>query len=555
METSRRSGIKIMASLITILGSFAYILILAVINGSFGYLLAMGVTVFGSIGLGLFIESGSIPLWIIFVTIGCGVLRGGVRYIEQYSNHYIAFKLLAVLRDKIFAHLRILAPAKLDDKKKGSLVSLITSDIETLEVFYAHTISPICIALVTCTLISVFVGVYTSIYFTLIALCAYLIIGVIMPLITSKALKNAGVKYREEFALFNAYYLDSIKGVKEIVINNAISRREEQVNKKSDELLIETKKIKHLSSIASSICELVVFVIICISVALGIILLMNNVITLDKMLVALVSIFSSFGPVIALSALPSNLTQTFASGERVLSLLEEKPQVEEIKNKNNFDFNSLKVTNVKFGYNDKTILNDVSLDLSLGEIVGIQGESGCGKSTLLKLLLRFYKKNDGSILYNNIDIEDINTLSLLDNVTMVSQSTYLFDDTILNNLKIAKKDATKEEIVEACKKASIHDFILTLPEGYDTLVGGARDNISAGETQRIGLARAFLKGSKVILLDEPTSNVDAINEGIILKALIEQKKEHAIIIVSHRESTLAIADHIYYMNDGVLTTK
>ena len=555
METSRRSGIKIMASLITILGSFAYILILAVINGSFGYLLAMGVTIFGSIGLGLFIQTGSIPLWIIFVTIGCGVLRGGVRYIEQYSNHYIAFKLLAVLRDKIFAHLRVLAPAKLDDKKKGSLVSLITSDIETLEVFYAHTISPICIALITCVLIIVFVGLYSSIYFSLIALCAYIIIGIIMPLITSKALKNSGVRYREEFALFNAYYLDSIKGVKEIVINNAIDRRKEKVNQKSDELLAETKKIKHLSSIASSICELVVFVIICISLSIGIILFVNNIITLDKMLVALVAIFSSFGPVIALSALPSNLTQTFASGERVLSLLEEKPQVEEITNQNNFDFDSLKVRNVKFGYNDKVILNDVSLDLKLGEIVGIQGESGCGKSTLLKLLLRFYKKNDGSILYNDIDIESINTLSLLDNVTMVSQSTYLFDDTILNNLKIAKKDATKEEIIEACKKASIHDFILTLPEGYDTLVGGARDNISAGETQRIGLARAFLKGSKVILLDEPTSNVDAINEGIILKALISQKKEHAIIIVSHRESTLAIADHIYYMNEGKLTTK
>ena len=555
MEKTRRSGLKIMASLITILGSFAYILILAVINGSFGYLLAMGVTVFGSIGLGLFIETGTIPLWVILVTIGCGVLRGGVRYIEQYSNHYIAFKLLAVLRDKIFAHLRVLAPSKLDTKKKGSLVSLITSDIETLEVFYAHTISPICIALVTCTFIAVFVGVYASFYFSIIAVIAYIIIGIIMPLITSKALKNSGVKYREEFALFNAYYLDSIKGVKEIVINNAIERREEQVNKKSDELLLETKKIKHLSSIASSICELVVFIIICISLTIGILLFTNQVISLDKMLVALVSIFSSFGPVIALSALPSNLTQTFASGERVLSLLEEKPQVEEIKNKHDFDFKSLKVRDVKFGYDEKVILKDINLDLSIGEIVGIQGESGSGKSTLLKLLLRFYKKNEGQILYNDIDIEEINSSSLLDNVTMVSQSTYLFDDTILNNIKIAKKDATKEEIIEACKKASIHDFILTLENGYDTLVGGTRDNISAGETQRIGLARAFLKGSKVILLDEPTSNVDAINEGIILKALVDQKNNHAIIIVSHRESTLAISDRIYYMNEGELSTK
>ena len=552
----RRSGAKIMASLILLLGSLSYIMILAVINGSVGFVCAMGVTVFGAVGVAKALGE-AIALsygWIIGLTIGCGVLRGLLRYFEQYSNHYIAFRLLAVLRDKIFGALRVLCPAKLESKQKGSIIAMITSDIETLEVFYAHTISPICIAVLVSTAVFLFVGFVSSWYLALVALVGFLTIGIVVPLISSGKLKESGVKYRAEFASFSAYFLDSIKGIKDIVLNNAGEEREKEVNKRSDGLLKETKKMKHNITRAGSAIELTVSVFVLITLAVGILLVKKDMLPLGRMIIGMVTVFSSFGPVIAVGSLPGNLTQTFASGDRVLNLLAEKPAVEEVKNGKDFDYENLDVKDLSFSYDGQTeVLKDIKMHAEKGEIIGIVGESGCGKSTFLKLLLRFWERSGGEINYDDIDIDKINTDSLLKNVTMVSQSTYLFEETIEDNLRIAKPDATREEIENACKMASIHDFIMTLPDGYKTQVGALGDNLSAGEKQRIGLARAFLRGSELILLDEPTSNVDSINEGIILKALKEQKNKKSIILVSHRESTMAIADRIYKVKEGRMT--
>lgn len=550
----RRNGLKIMASLIVLLGSLSYIMLLAIINGTLGFLCAMGVTIFGSIGVAKFLgETINMSYGLIIsLTIGCGVLRGALRYLEQYSNHFIAFKLLAALRDKIFKALRALAPAKLEGREKGGIISMITSDIETLEVFYAHTISPICIALIVETLVLLYVGFISSFYLSLAALVSYIIIGIILPIISSKLLSDTGVRYRKSFASFNSYYLDSIKGVNDIVLNNAMKVRNKEVNSKSDELLAETKKLKHKSGITEAISYAFVSLSLIGVLILGLYLSDKNIITIPKMIMGLVAIFGSYGPVIALSALPQNLTQTFASGDRVLDLLEEKPVVREIKDGKNFSFLDLKVNNLSFKYDEVSVLNNVNLEVKRGQIVALVGPSGCGKSTLLKLLLRFYETNSGDILYNNISINDINTSSLLDNVTLVSQQTYLFDDTIKENIKIAKYDATDEEIIEAAKKASIHEFIESLPDKYDTKVGQLGDNLSAGEKQRIGLARAFLSNAPLILLDEPTSNVDSINEGIILKSLKDQKENKSIILVSHRESTTAIADRIYRIKGGII---
>lgn len=550
----RRNGLKIMASLIVLLGSLSYIMLLAIINGTLGFLCAMGVTIFGSIGVAKFLgETINMSYGLIIsLTIGCGVLRGALRYLEQYSNHFIAFKLLAALRDKIFKALRVLAPAKLEGREKGGIISMITSDIETLEVFYAHTISPICIALIVETLVLLYVGFISSFYLSLAALVSYIIIGIILPIISSKLLSDTGVRYRKSFASFNSYYLDSIKGVNDIVLNNAMKVRNKEVNSKSDELLAEIKKLKHKSGITEAISYAFVSLSLIGVLILGLYLSDKNIITIPKMIMGLVAIFGSYGPVIALSALPQNLTQTFASGDRVLDLLEEKPVVREIKDGKNFSFLDLKVNNLSFKYDEASVLNNVNLEVKRGQIVALVGPSGCGKSTLLKLLLRFYETNSGDILYNNISINDINTSSLLDNVTLVSQQTYLFDDTIKENIKIAKYDATDEEIIEAAKKASIHEFIESLPDKYDTKVGQLGDNLSAGEKQRIGLARAFLSNAPLILLDEPTSNVDSINEGIILKSLKDQKENKSIILVSHRESTTAIADRIYRIKDGII---
>ncbi len=555
-KPSRRSGAKIMASLIALLGSLSIIIVLAVINGSIGFVCAMGVTVSGAVGIAKVLGE-DIALsygWIVGMAIGFGVLRGILRYFEQYSNHYIAFKLLAVLRDKVFGALRVLCPAKLENKQKGSIIAMITSDIETLEVFYAHTISPICIAVLVSLGVVLFTGFVSSWYIALVALVGYIFTGIIVPAVSSGRLKESGVRYRAEFASFSAFFLDSIKGINDIVLNNAGKERENEVNERSDELLSETKKMKREITKVSSAIELTVSVFILITLAVGIILVRSDVLSVGRMIIGVVAVFSSFGPVIAVGALPGNLTQTFASGDRVLNLLEEKPAVEEINGGRNFDYDNLKVKDLSFSYDGSAeVLRDIKMHAEKGEIVGIIGESGCGKSTFLKLLLRFWEKDGGDIDYNGTDVDEINTESLFSNVTMVSQSTYLFEETVEDNLRIAKADATDDEIENACRMASVHDFIKTLPDGYKTMVTALGDNLSAGEKQRLGLARAFLRGSSLILLDEPTSNVDSINEGIILDALRKQKNKKSIILVSHRESTMAIADRVYKVENGIMT--
>ena len=542
-----------MANLILLLGSLVYIMVVAVINGSLGFISAMGVTFFGAVAIAKAIGE-SIPVSyeaLIILTISCGVIRGLLRFLEQYGNHYIAFKLLAVLRDKIFTSLQRLCPAKLESKQKGSIIAMITSDIETLEVFYAHTISPVCIAVIVSVVVFTLVGLVSSWYLALIALIGYFLIGIIVPMIASDRLKASGVRYRTEFASFNAYFLDSIKGIKDIILHNADQARKTEVNRRSDILLDETKKMKQKITNAGAATEFIVSIIIIATLACGIALVAGDLLSAGRMVIGVVTIFGSFGPVIAISALPGNLTQTFASGDRVLDLLSEKPAVTPVKDGQIIDFEDLSVSDLSFSYDGQTkVLRDICMQAKKGEIIGITGESGCGKSTFLKLLLRFWQKDSGRIDYNGFDIDTVDTDSLLDNVTMVSQTTYLFDETIENNLRIAKPDATMQEIENACKLASVHDFILTLPDGYQSRAGALGDNLSAGEKQRIGLARAFLRGIALILRDEPTSNVDSINEGIILKALKEQKHRKSIILVSHRASTMSIADRIYRVEKG-----
>ena len=552
----RRSGAVIMANLILLLGSLAYIMVLAVINGSLGFLCAMGVTLFGAVGIAKALgESITLSYGaIIAFAVGCGVLRGILRFFEQYSNHYIAFRLLAVLRDKIFGTLRTLCPAKLESKQKGAIIAMITSNIETLEVFYAHTISPICIAVLVSACVFGFVGAVAGWALAAVALLGYLTIGILVPVLASGRLKASGVRYRAEFASFNAYFLDSIKGIRDLVLNNAGQQREAEVNARSEALLTETKRMKHDITKTTAATELCVSAFILAALVVGIYLVASGRLSAGRMVIGVVAVFGSFGPVIAISALPGNLTQTFAAGDRVLDLLAEKPAVTPIINGTTSNFGNLAVQNLSFSYNAETpVLQDITLRAEKGEIIGIVGESGCGKSTFLKLLLRFWQKSSGEIRFGGVDVDDIDTDSLLKNVTMVSQTTYLFDETIEENLRIAKPDATQEELEAACRMASVHEFILSLPDGYKTRVGTLGDNLSAGEKQRIGLARAFLRGSEWILLDEPTSNVDSINEGIILKALQAQKGKKSILLVSHRESTMAIADRIYRVKDGRMT--
>lgn len=443
----RASGASIMARLILLLGRLAGIMLLAVINGSVGYLCAMSVTLMGAVGIAKALGEPAALSYgaVMAIAVSCGVVRGLLRYLEQYSNHYIAFRLLAVLRDKIFAALRVLCPAKLESKQKGAIIAMLTSDIETLEVFYAHTISPICIAVLVSVCMALFIGLVSSWWLALVAAVGYAAVGVLLPLVFSGRLKASGVRYRANFASFNAYFLDSIRGIRDIVYHNAGEARAAEVDRRSDQLLEETRKMKRDITCAASATELCVSCFIFAALAVGIALAAAGSLSVGRMLIGVVAVFGSFGPVIAISVLPGNLTQTLVSGDRVLRLLAEKPAVTPVEDGVRFSFEELAVNDLSFSYDgQQPVLRNVCMQARKGEIVGIVGASGCGKSTLLKLLLRFWQKAGGQIAYNGVDIDRINTDSLLDNVTMVSQTTYLFDDTIEENLRIARPDATRQ---------------------------------------------------------------------------------------------------------------
>ena len=551
-EKLRRSGVKIAAGLAALLGSLSFVMVAAVVNGALGFFAAMGVTVFASLGVAKALGEAVALSYgaIAAAAVACGVLRGVLRYFEQYGNHYIAFKLLAVLRDRIFSALRLLAPAKTEGRQKGNLIAMITSDIETLEVFYAHTVSPICIAAVVSVSVFLFVGLAASWYLALTALIGYVVIGIASPLRASAKLKAGGVNYRRGFASFNAFFLDSIKGIREIVLNNGGEERKKEVNRRSEDLLKETEKMKNSVAKNSAAVELLISLFIIASFAVGVLLVSEGTLSLGRMIIGVTAVFGSFGPVTALSALPGNLTQTFACGDRVLNLLEEQPAVQPVIGGKTFRIDRVNVDRLSFAYNDEAeILKEICLNAKKGEIIGIVGKSGCGKSTLLKLLMRFREKNSGRIDYNETEIGEIDSVNLTDNVTMVPQNVWLFDETVEENLRIAKPDATAEELEAACRAAAIHERIVSLPEGYQTRVGFGGSRLSAGERQRLGVARAFLRGSGLILLDEPTGNIDSLNEGILLKSLVNAKKDKCIILVSHRESTMSIADRIYRLEN------
>ena len=533
-----------------------HVMIAAITMGVIGFLTAIFIIVLGGVGL-LNILGFATALSLKQVIIGiviCAVLRGILRYAEQGSNHYIAFKLLALIRHKVFIKLRKLAPAKLEGKDKGNLISIITTDTELLEVFYAHTISPIIIAFITSVIMTIFIGSY-NIFLGAIALVAYFIVGVIIPVWSSNQGDETGQQYRDELGDLNSYFLSSIRGINDIIQYGVGKERLDEINRRTDEL--ETKQKFLLKQEGSNRAVTDTAILLCSMVMLfaGCILYNKGQVDFTQVIIPLIALMSSFGPVVAISNLSNNLFHTIAAGNRVLDLLEEEPAVEEVSGKETVEFADMKLENVSFAYDDEVILEDFNMEIKKNTIIGIYGKSGCGKSTLLKLLMRFWEVNNGAITIGGKNINEINTSDLRKMQSFVTQDTYLFNDTIANNIGIVKENATMEEIIAAAKKASIHDFIMSLPNGYDSKVGELGGNLSGGEKQRIGIARAFLHDAPMILLDEPTSNLDSLNEGIILKSLMESKENKTIIIVSHRKSTMNIADVVLDVEKNSLQGK
>ena len=546
----RRNGFKIMAQLIVLIKPLLHIMFFAILFGVLGFLSAIFIPVFGAYGLltVLGIENFFTLKNIFILLILLGLLRGVLRYVEQASNHFIAFKILAVVRDKVFSALRKLCPAKLEGEDKGNLISLITSDIELLEVFYAHTISPIIIAILVSLIMTIFISSFSPIL-GLIALAAYIFVGIVVPIVNSKLVSAIGLEYRNKAGELNSIFLESLRGLHELIQFKKTNERKLLIGRKTLESANIHENLKGKEILSINITNSSVFVFNLIMFLTSTSLFISGEINSTAMLISIVSLASSYGPVIALSNLSNNLAQTLACGERVLSLLEETPVTLEKTNGIDKNFNDIKCENVSFSYDKIKILDNISLDIPKNTITGILGKSGCGKSTLLKLIMRFWDKDSGKILLSGADVKDINTSSLRKNESYCTQDTYLFNDTIENNILIARPSATKEEVVEAAKKASIHNFIMEQPKGYETQIGELGERLSGGEKQRISIARAILKNAPIIILDEPTSNLDSLNEAIILKS-IKEAKDKTVVLISHRKSTLSIADTIYSMENN-----
>lgn len=542
----RRSGIKIMAELIGLIAPLIHIMILAIITGVLGFLCAIFITILGGYAIIDFINSNSYLNNIFILIFIIAILRGFFHYIEQLSNHYIAFKLLALIRDKIFIALRRLSPAKLEGRDKGNLIALITSDIELLEVFYAHTISPIAIGILTSLIMTIFIGSF-NIILGIVAFLGYLTVGFFIPYFSSKYGKKYGMEYRDNFGKLNSYFLDSLWGIKEILQFGFGEKRNKEIENKTDDLMNINKKLKNYEGIIGGLTNSVILIFTLAILIISYLVVKDG--DFKSIIIPTIAMASSFGPVIALSNLSNNLFFTLASGERVLNLLSEKPVVEEVYNGKDLEFDGAECKNIYFDYGGEEILKDYNLNIETNKIIGIKGKSGSGKSTLLKLLMRFWDIKSGALKISKTDIKEINTNSLRNMESYTTQDTSIFKDTIENNIKIADYNATREEVIDACKKASLHDFIMTLPKNYDTEVGELGDTLSGGEKQRISIARSFLHKAPFILLDEPTSNLDSINEAIILKSIKDNRENITVILVSHRESTLNIADKIYQMKN------
>ena len=567
----RRSGIRIMGRLIGLVKPLLPVMLLAVVLGTIGYLCAIFLTILAgyglmhillepaveAMGLGLaalgadpFLRMEPKTLFIALVVMA--VMRGILHYGEQYCNHFIAFKLLAIIRHKVFAALRKLCPAKLEGRDKGNLISVITSDIELLEVFYAHTISPIAIAVLTSLVMILFIGHFSPLAAPL-ALAGYAAVGAVIPLFYGSRGADQGMKFRNGFGELNSFILDSLRGLDETIQYRQGEKRRKEMEERSERLGGVQKGLNHLEASQRSVTNLTILLFSFAMLFLMIGLMQAGQVSLTGMLVGTIAMMGSFGPVTALASLSNNLNQTLASGERVLSILEEEPQVEEVAGAETVSFTDAEADSVNFAYEEEQILKDYSIRIPKGKVVGIHGASGSGKSTLLKLLMRFWDVQSGQILISGRDVRGINTSDLRSMESYVTQETCLFHDSIANNIAVGKPGASREEIMEAAKKASIHDFIMTLPKGYDTEVGELGDTLSGGEKQRIGIARAFLHDAPFVLLDEPTSNLDSLNEGIILKSLKEGKGDKTVLLVSHRKSTMNLADIVYEMDNGRLS--
>lgn len=571
-DHARRSAPSIMWRMMGLVRPLAGWLVLAVALGSIGMLTAAFVPAFGAFGLMAALGHNALGLGLVAscaACAACGITRGPLHYGEQLCNHYIAFRLLAHIRDLVFGALRQLAPAKLEGRGKGELVSLVTSDIELLEVFYAHTISPIVIALV-CT--AVFEGFLLAVSPELagIALVAYAVLGVLLPLVSAKACGTTGRQSREGAGKLGAFVLDSLRGASETIQFAGGADRSRALGELTEQVGAVDARLKRRQAASEAAADALILVANLVMLGRALQLVAAGTIDFAAAFVAVFTFVSSFGSVMAVSRLGASLQETLASGTRVLDLLDEQPQCAEVTDGQNVEFAGAAAEHVSFSYvggagaDDagqaagetaaSLILDDVTCTFAPGTMTCIMGRSGSGKSTLLKLLMRFWDPTAGAITVSGVDARRINTASLRSHEAYMTQDTHLFCGTVRENLLVARADATDAELLDACQSASLTALIDRLPQGLDTPVAELGDSLSGGERQRIGLARIFLNDAPFILLDEPTSALDALNEAAVMQAVDELKRRgKTIVLVSHRASTCAFADRSLPVEHGRLS--
>jgi ATP-binding cassette subfamily C protein len=548
----RRNNTKTILGLLDLAKPLGGYMALAVSFGVIESIAAILIPVFGGYAfLGAAgVEGGQSLATLIVLVLICAAVRGGLRYAEQYFNHFIAFKLLALIRDRVFGTLRRLAPAKLEGKDKGNLISMITADVELIEVFYAHTISPILIAAITSVILCIFFA-QLHIAFLLIALSAYLVIGLIIPLLSSKKSGAAGREFRDGAGELSSFVLDSLRGIEQTIQYDDGAAKMQDLRDKTASLAEKQDTMKSCEAKTVGLVNAVVIIFEALMLTAGVILHEGGTAPVTSVVIAMIALMSSFGPVIALSNLPGNLTHTFACANRIFDLFEEVPAVAEVADGLDVPFEGMAADNVSFSYGGENILSDFYITIPENHIIGIVGKSGSGKSTLLKLLMRFWDTDSGRVLISDSDIREVNTENLRDLQSYMTQDTHIFNGTLRENILIAGPDMDEGDMKQACRKASIHDFITGLPDGYDTPTCELGERLSGGERQRIGLARAFLHDSPLILLDEPTSNLDSLNEAVILRSLYESREDKTVVLVSHRKSTMRVADAVFTAERGL----
>lgn len=545
----------------------AGLMVAASTAGTIGHLAATFLPMFGIIAG--FALAGN-PVWgmsaagAITAMIVCAVLRGLTRYVEQYLNHNVAFHLLALFRSKAFAALRRLAPAKLAGKGKGDLIAMLTTDVELLEIFFAHTISPVAIA-VTTTIVYAIVAATLSPWMALALIVSHLIIGIIVPRFFATGVRNLGPAIRGAAGELDNVMLDDMRGLDEIIRFGRGEDRAQAIEDRTRALWRNHAKLSRVNGRFAGVGGLLVALLTSAAAGIAINLAGVNLYDIPALVAAFVLLASSFGPTLALAALPANLTQTFASARRLFGLMDEAPAVVETGTANS-DYEGMRLDRVTFAYpgeESEAILADFSLDVPQHGILGIQGPSGRGKSTMLKLLMRYWDPQRGQVTLSGTPLPQIDVHARRRIQAMMSQETHLFDGTIRENLFIALPESEirnggaagvlDARLREALAKASVLDLIDSLPDGLDTQVGELGDRLSEGERQRIGLARVFLRNADLVLFDEPTSRLDALNEAIILRSIHELSKSEqnadkgqdvAVVLVSHRESAMRVADAV-----------